>query len=100
MKRWISGLFSLLVVLVSLQSAHAQTETVITQCDYQHVSKAIAAGGNITLDCDRVIQIWRDKPLMIVVDTTIKPAEGRKVTFEALKGRAFVVNKDILDCQR
>ena len=95
MKRWISGLFSLLVVLVSLQSAHAQTETVITQCDYQHVSKAVAVGGSIVLDCDRVIQIWRDKPLTIVADTSIKPAKGRTVTFEALKGRVFVVNTGI-----
>ncbi len=95
MKRWLSGVVLFLFVLVGLQTAQAQTETTITQCDYQHVSKAIAVGGNINLDCDRIIQIWRDKPLTIVADTSIRPTEGRKVTFEALKGRAFVVNTGI-----
>jgi hypothetical protein len=92
MKQWFSRIISLLVILISLHPAHAQSDTVITQCDFQHVNKAIAKGGSILLDCDRVIQIWVNKPLTIVADTAIKPADGRKVTFEALKGRAFVVN--------
>lgn len=94
MKRQFSGIMTLLVVLISLQVVYAQAETTITECDYQHVSKAVATGGSIILDCDRNIQIWANKPLTITSDTTIKPAEGRTVSFEALKGRAFVVNKD------
>jgi len=95
MKHYLSAITTLLLVIIGLQSVHAQTETVITQCDYQHVSKAIETGGNITLDCDRNIQIWADKPLTIMVDTTIKPAEGRSISFEALKGRAFFVSKNV-----
>jgi len=95
MKHRFSGIIFLLVTLFSLHPALAQTDTVITQCDYQHVKKAVATGGSIVLDCDRVIQIWSNKPLTIEIDTTIKPADGRTVTFEALKGRAFVVNAGI-----
>ncbi len=95
MKRYCVSVITLLLALVSLQAVKAQTDTVITQCDYRHVSKAVETGGSIVLDCDRNIQIWANKPLTITVDTTIKPAEGRVVSFEALKGRAFVVNTDI-----
>ncbi len=95
MKRYLSSVMILLIVVVVTQSTSAQTETVIIQCDFQHVSKAVSAGGNIILDCDRNIQIWADKPLIVTLDTTIKPAEGRTVSFEALKGRSFIVNKDI-----
>lgn len=95
MKHYLSSAMTLLLIIIGLPFVHAQTDTVITECDYQHVSKAVEAGGSIVLDCDRNIQIWADKPLTITVDTTIKPAEGRTISFEALKGRAFVVNKDI-----
>ncbi len=95
MKRHLSGVLTLLLVIIGLQAVHAETETIIIECDYQHVSNAIEKGGSIILDCDRNIQIWVNKPLTITVDTTIKPAQGRTVSFEALKGRAFVVNKDI-----
>src|SRR4051794_6030529 len=95
MKHYLSGVIAFLLIVIAAQSTNAQTETVITQCDYQHVSKAIETGGSILLDCDSKIQIWSDKPLTIVTDTTIKPAEGRTISFEALKGRAFFVNKNI-----
>ncbi len=65
MKRTVSGLIGLLVVLVSLRPALAQNEIVITACDYQAVVKVLTDGGNIILDCDRKIQIWPGKPLTI-----------------------------------
>ncbi len=95
MKRPIVGVISVLFALISLQAVFAQNETVISQCDYQHVVKALTTGGDIVLDCDSKIQIWSNKPLTITANTRIKPAEGREVTFEALKGRAFVVNADV-----
>jgi uncharacterized protein YgiM (DUF1202 family) len=95
MKRQFSGIMTLLIVLISLQAVYAQTETTITECDYQHVAKAITTGGSIVLDCDRNIQIWANKPLTITADTSIKPAAGRKISLQALKGRAFVVNKGV-----
>ncbi len=95
MKRQFSGIIILLVVLVSLQAVYAQADTTITECDYQHISKAVTAGGSIILDCDRNIEIWTNKPLTITVDTFIKSAEGRKVSLQALKGRAFVVNTGV-----
>lgn len=85
----------LLLTVFGLRLTYAQAETVVTLCDYQQVSKAIATGGVIVLDCDRVLEVWADRPLTIAVNTTLKPAEGRKITFSALKGRAFVVNEGI-----
>nr|MBA3871179.1 hypothetical protein [Anaerolineae bacterium] len=95
MKHWFSGLVSLIALLVGLQPIHAQVLKTITQCDYQHISKAIAVGGGILLDCEGKIQIWANKPLTITSNTSIAPIDGNKVTFEALKGRAFVVNQGV-----
>lgn len=93
MKRCLSTL--VIILLFSIQLAQAQGETVITLCDYQHVSKALESGGSIVMDCDRVLEVWQDRPLTITVNTSLKPAEGRIVTFKALKGRAFVVEAGI-----
>lgn len=93
MKRCLSTLIAIL--LLGIQLAHAQAETVITLCDYQHVSKALETGGSIVMDCDRVLEVWQDRPLTITVNTSLKPAEGRTVTFKALKGRVFVVEAGI-----
>lgn len=93
MKRCLSLLVA--VLLLGLQLTHAQAETVVTLCDYQHVSKALENGGSIVMDCDRVLEVWQDRPLTITVNTSLKPAEGRSVTIKALKGRAFVVETGI-----
>lgn len=93
MKRCLSLLVA--VLLLGIQLAYAQGETVIRLCDYQHVSKALETGGSIVMDCNRVLEVWQDRPLTITVNTTLKPAEGRTVTFKALKGRVFIINTGI-----
>lgn len=94
MKRCLPLLVTLLL-LFGAQASYAQGETVITLCDYQRISKALETGGSIVLDCDRVLEVWQDRPLTITVTTSIKPAEGRTITFKALKGRVFVVEAGI-----